>query len=144
MGLQNLWRGGTIKWCFLRWLTRVHLKLFEIVPFLVIWGTWTTRNSSLFQEKNISSFQVATQVNVLSFAYKPIPSNNLKRFVGEVQLNKSYDLGFFDGAFQGPSNISSFILVLSCSYSCYVQVKENLCRSKNKLVELKDILFLLK
>ena len=70
--LQNLWGGETLDNYFHEWLSINELKVFRYDHFLVLLGVWIARNTSIFQEKNIPSFQVKAQITSLFSYYKHI------------------------------------------------------------------------
>jgi hypothetical protein len=82
---------------FSSWFLRKELEELRVVPYLVMWGIWLARNSSLFNEKYIPTLQVTTQaVSLLPF-YKETIKKKTIRILGNLQVDKSYPWGFFMG-----------------------------------------------
>jgi hypothetical protein len=59
LGFRSLWEGHNIEACFLSWFSRKELEVFQVVPYLVLWGIWLARNASLFEDTQIPSFKVS-------------------------------------------------------------------------------------
>jgi hypothetical protein len=71
--LSNLWGKGDVLENFKEWFVRRDLKQFKVIPYLVLWKIWTARNESIFEDRDVPSFQVASQALSLLPFFK-IPS----------------------------------------------------------------------
>ena len=101
LGFTNLWLKGSLIDNFKEWFDKRELKNFRAVPYLVIWGIYLARNSSIFEDKQTPPFQVIAQAVALLSSFQPAVKIRRPRRVGELTVDKSIPWSFFDGAYQG-------------------------------------------
>ena len=104
-------------------------------------GYFIVQECSHCLTKKTSSFQIIIEVDSLLQFYKEVSKLKLIRCL-ELIIRKSIAWGFFDGAYQFPSQIWCWVH-LPISNSPYLQVKANLGRGTNNVGELTTLLLLL-
>jgi hypothetical protein len=114
------------------------------VPFLVLWGIWLARNASLFEDIQLPTFKVSSQVMGLLPFYKEIPKKKVTRGLGEFQVDKSVPWGHFDGACQGQNRVVGLGFTFFLSESHYFLFKANLGSGTNNIGELMALFYMLK
>ena len=114
------------------------------MPYLVLWGIWSSRNSSLFEGKHLPTFQVSTQVMGLLPFYKEIPKYKVPRILGDFQVDKTTPWGLFDGPFQGQAMTIGILFSLHISESHYFLFKANMGRGTNNVGEFMALFYQLK
>eukprot|EP01018_Ginkgo_biloba_P032610 Gb_14068 [translate_table: standard] len=82
-----------------------ELRSYKAAPYLVLWGNWLARNTSIFEGKHTPFYQTSAQVIALLKVYKSPVQVQKKRVVGELQVDRRKSWGFFDGACLGPGQL---------------------------------------
>ena len=98
MGFSGGWQGDTVLQDFHRWWS--GLNSLRVVPCIIAWGIWITRNKIIFQDCRIPMESVVAQIVAIIQHFRE-PEKPLKhRPVREEQIDKAIPWGFFDGASQ--------------------------------------------
>jgi hypothetical protein len=82
LGEVSLWNKEDVGLCLQGWFTKPKLNIYRVIPFLVLWGIWLSRNNRLFAKKEIPTFQVFSQVVVIYNQVKKSSTPNLPQQIG--------------------------------------------------------------
>lgn len=86
------------------WFQSQDFKHFRAVPFITLWGIWLARNADLFEDWNMQTLQVSSQICAFSQFFQSKEKVPKNRVVSELVVDKTNPWGFFDGICQGAEN----------------------------------------
>jgi hypothetical protein len=139
----NLWNKGSTSENFNEWFDKRELKKFRAGAYLLTWGIWLARNTSIFEDKHIPSFQDTARALALLSSFQNVDRIKRPRLVGDLIIDNTTKWSFFDGACQGPGQLCGLGYVLFLSDSHYYTGRANIVDGTNNYAEFKALLFLL-
>jgi ribonuclease HI len=117
-----------------------ELRAFRSLPCLIIWGIWLARNAQLFEDRQVPTFQVYSQVYVLFQNCRTEVEERNPRQIGDLLIDKSSARDFFDG----PPDFCSTGETLFISDRHFIKFKAGLGPGTNNSAELMALRCLLK
>lgn len=62
IGSPKAWVANSVEECLKQWFQKKELTEYPAIPCLILWGIWFARNAQLFENKQVPTFQVFSQV----------------------------------------------------------------------------------
>jgi ribonuclease HI len=127
------------------YFARKEYKPWRSDPFMVCWGIWLARNSTLFGSKFIPPIISFTLIEARLNEYNAMLAYKKKqRCIEPLNFRKDSPWSFFDGASQDNSKRCGVGFILYLNDNVYYRFKSNLGAGSNNWGELMSLFFLLK
>ena len=141
--LRATWEGPSLLEAFKSWWDSEVTKLHRIIPLIISWVIWITRNSLIFEDRRSSNLDIASKAAGIILFFSDGEKPPRAREVSAEAINKELPWGYFDGAVEGDPSRCGASIVLHLDVRNSIKCKEGLGSSTNNFAETSALRLLL-